>query len=83
MIINFIVISQLIIYILIYIVFSKAYNPQSSIERLLIHVAPIAMLGIAMISSYVEFKDNIRLILFDNRKVMKLVDNFVSWIDRN
>jgi hypothetical protein len=40
-----IVIFQLLIYVLIYI-FTQANSPESSIERLLIHIAPIAMYSI-------------------------------------
>lgn len=83
MIINFVVVSQLVIYILIYIIFSNSYNPESSIERLLIHIAPMAMLGVTMVFSSLGFKDIVNLIRFDNRKIMKFVDNSISWINRN
>lgn len=51
-ILNIIIISQLCIYIVIYI-FYKGFDPDSSIERLLIHLAPLAIYYVA-ITVYME-----------------------------
>lgn len=82
-IINFIVITQILIYILIYIIFAGGYNPESSIERLLIHIAPLAMLEIVILTSLTEFQDVVKLFNFENRKVMKFVNYFIFWLNRN
>lgn len=47
LVLNFVVISQIIAYLLIYI-FTFGNNPESSIERLLIHIAPIVLLSVAI-----------------------------------
>jgi len=81
-ILNFVIISQLILYVLTYI-FTQGNSPDSSIERLLIHLAPIVMLEIVIFASFIEYKDVVKSISFENSEVVKFINDFISRIDGN
>ncbi len=76
LILNVIVLSQLIFYIVTYI-FTAGNSPESSIERLLIHIVPIAMLEIMFVINYEKFNLG-KLFGFKNRKIMKFIADYVS-----
>lgn len=46
-VLNFVILAQLFVYLLIYI-FTTGYSPSSSIERLLMHIAPLAFYAVAI-----------------------------------
>jgi hypothetical protein len=77
-IINFIILPQIIIYLFIYIFLSSSYNPESSIERLLVHIAPLAMLSVTL-----SVDKTYKLKPIGNGKVMKFIYNFFSFFYRN
>ncbi len=54
-IINVLILSQLFIYLFLYI-FNSAYAPSSSIERLLVHVAPMALFYLAIVLQLLDNK---------------------------
>jgi len=80
-ILNFIVLSQLSFYILIYILFSVSYSPESSIERLLVQIAPIALYEIAIMTTLIDFtflKKMSKLKILGDRNAVKIIDYFFS-----
>ena len=53
-ILHVLILSQLLLYILMYI-FTSASDPESSVERLLIHIAPLAIYAVAITLPRTEF----------------------------
>ena len=73
LLINFMIVFLIFSYFAIYIVFSKQYSPESSIERLLIQVVPMALLS--MLVLFDKLPDKLNL---NNIKIMKFIYNFFS-----
>ncbi len=66
LVINTICLSQLFIYVSIYI-FYKGYSPESSIERLLIHIAPLAFYAVAIVVwDFYASKKSLKSVFFGN-----------------